>query len=129
MSQMCSAKTKKGTRCQARAIAGSSLCAFHANPDRAAELGRIGGRKNRHFVETEVVNVTPPSTPEEVKNLLSQAMADVRARKLEPGVASTITYMASVLLKAMDDTDTHRRLSRLEGRVLEGEAKESEDQR
>lgn len=123
ISQMCSAKTKRGTRCQARPVAGSSLCALHANPDRAAELGRIGGRKNRHYFETDDIDVIPPSTPEEVKNLLSQAMADVRAKKLTPGIAGTLTYMASVLLKAMDDTDTHRRLSRLEGKL-----KESEDQ-
>jgi hypothetical protein len=74
----------------------------------------MGGRKNRHYVEIENVDVVPPSTPEEVKALLSQAMADVRTRKLDPRIASALTYMASVLLRAIDSIDVHRRLCRLE---------------
>ena len=114
MSEACSAKTKRGTRCQAPPLAGSPFCAFHADPHRAAELGRKGGRKNRHYIEIENINVVPPSTPEEVKAFLSQSMADVRTGKLDPGRASALTYMASVLLKAIDGTDIHRRLCRLE---------------
>jgi uncharacterized protein DUF5763 len=43
----CKAKTKSGKPCRAAATAGG-LCYFHANPDKASELGRIGGRSNRH---------------------------------------------------------------------------------
>ena len=82
----------------------------------------MGGRKNRHYIENEDISVIPPSTPEEVKAFLSQSMADVRTGKLDPGRASALTYMASVLLKAIDGTDIHRRLSRLEA---EREGKEN----
>ena len=41
----CEAQTKNGKPCRAAATAGG-LCFFHANPDKAAELGRIGARKN-----------------------------------------------------------------------------------
>jgi hypothetical protein len=43
----CKALAKSGKPCRAAATAGG-LCFFHANPDKAAALGRIGGRANRH---------------------------------------------------------------------------------
>jgi len=92
----------------------SQFCAFHADPTRAAELGRMGGRKNRHYAETEEVNVAPPLTAEDVKNLLAQAMSDVRAGKLDPRIASALTYMAGALLKAFETTDLQQRITRLE---------------
>jgi hypothetical protein len=114
MSEKCSARTKLGNECRAAAVVGTPFCALHGDPERAAELGRMGGRKNRHYVDTEPVNITPPSTPEEVKNLLAQAMVDVLARKLDPRIASTITYMSGPLLRAFESTDLQQRLARLE---------------
>jgi len=43
----CGAKTKEGKPCRAAATEGG-LCFFHANPNKAAELGRVGGRKSRY---------------------------------------------------------------------------------
>lgn len=114
MSEKCSARTKLGNECRAAAVVGTPFCALHGDPERAAELGRMGGRKNRHYVDTEPVNITPPSTPEEVKNLLAQAMVDVLAKKLDPRIASTITYMSGPLLRAFESTDLQQRLARLE---------------
>jgi hypothetical protein len=110
----CSARTKQGNDCRAAAVAGTAFCALHGDPERAAELGRMGGRRNRHYVDTEPVTITPPSTPEDVKNLLAQAMADVLAKKLDPRVASTITYMSGSLLKAFESTDLEQRMARIE---------------
>jgi len=45
----CKALTKKGQPCRAAATAGG-LCFFHANPNKASELGRIGGRSNGKFL-------------------------------------------------------------------------------
>lgn len=39
----CKGTTKRGEPCRAAATAGG-LCFFHANPNKAPELGRIGGR-------------------------------------------------------------------------------------
>jgi len=39
----CQGQTKAGKPCRAAATSGG-LCYFHANPNKAAELGRIGGR-------------------------------------------------------------------------------------
>ena len=110
----CSAKSKRGRPCRAAVVHGTEFCAIHADPTRAAELGRMGGLKNRHYVETDEVIIDPPKTPEDVKNLLAQAMVDVRARKLDPRTASTLTYMSSAILRAFESTDLERRLVRLE---------------
>jgi hypothetical protein len=123
MSQTCSARTKSGNECRAGAVTGTQFCALHGDPKRAAELGRMGGRRNRHYVDTEAINITPPSTPEDVKNLLGQAMADVRAKKLEPRTATALTYMARVLLEAFETADLQKRLERLEQEVRTKEAK------
>jgi len=114
LAEGCSAKTKRGRPCRAPVVHGTRFCALHADPARAAELGRMGGLKNRHYVDTDEVTIAPPSTPEDVKNLLAQAMVDVRARKLDPRTASTLTYMCGALLKAFESTDLEKRLARLE---------------
>ena len=123
MSQKCSARTKLGNECRAAAVMGTEFCALHGDPERAAALGRMGGRRNRHYVDTEPINISPPSTPEDVKNVLGQAMADVRAKKLEPRTATALTYMARVLLEAFETTDLQKRLERLEQEVRTKEAK------
>lgn len=108
MSEMCSAKTKQGKPCRAPTVVGSPFCAMHGNPSRAAELGRMGGRKNRHYVETAETPIPVPKTPEDVKNMLAQGAADVIRGKLDTRKASTLTYMASALLKAMESTDVQQ---------------------
>jgi hypothetical protein len=114
MSEKCNAKTKRGAPCRAAAVFGTQLCALHGDPTRAAELGRLGGRKNRHYVDTEEVTITLPTTQEDVKNLLAQAMVNVRARRLDPRTASTLAYMSGVLLRSFENTDVQQRLARLE---------------
>jgi len=42
----CTAQTKNGKPCGA-APTPTGLCFFHGNPNKASELGRIGGKRNR----------------------------------------------------------------------------------
>src|SRR5271169_4993676 len=44
----CRAATKAGRQCAAPVIRGDVYCALHSDPKKAAELGRKGGRANRH---------------------------------------------------------------------------------
>jgi hypothetical protein len=46
----CRGKTKQGQPCPA-AGTESGYCYLHTNPGLAAELGRLGGRKDRHVVD------------------------------------------------------------------------------
>jgi hypothetical protein len=45
LNSRCKAIAESGKPCRADAAEGG-LCFFHANPDKASELGRIGGRGN-----------------------------------------------------------------------------------
>src|ERR1700686_3279800 len=54
----CKAQTRKVKPCRAAATAGG-LCSFHANPNKASELGRIGGRRNRRQSAHDSLNPLP----------------------------------------------------------------------
>ena len=114
MSKKCKATAKSGKRC--RAAAGSNgLCFLHANPTMAAELGRRGGRRNRRF--SPAADDTPlfvPKTAADVSQFLGEMMAEIRAQRLDPKIASTLGYLGTALLKAIEVTDLTRRIEKLE---------------
>lgn len=53
-SPRCKGQAKTGKPCRAAATSGG-LCFFHANPNKASELGRIGGR-NKNRIPTELID-------------------------------------------------------------------------
>lgn len=114
MAGQCEAKTKSGNPCRAAVVVGSPYCAMHAHPGRAAELGRMGGRKNRHYVETAGTSIPKPKTPEDVTDMLAQAAVDLIAKRLDPKIASVLTSITNALLKAMEGADLQQRITRLE---------------
>ena len=99
MSKHCRARTKAGKPCKAVAVDGG-LCAFHADPKRAAQLGRMGGSKNRRHdpLRSETEPLRPPQTAKEVKDLLAEAMAGIHAGRLEPRMGSVIGKRISTAL-------------------------------
>jgi hypothetical protein len=113
----CEAKTKDGKPCKAPATAGG-LCFFHANPARAREFGRIGGRKNRQQLPETLAPTA--MTAAELSRLLSEALRDVRSNKLGPRRAAAMSQLASVLNRTIQVSDVERRVSRLEERMVEG---------
>ena len=113
----CEAKTKDGKPCKAPATAGG-LCFFHANPARARELGRIGGRKNRQLLPEPVAPTA--MTASELSRLLTEALWDVRSNKLVPRKAAAMSQLAAVLNRTLSVSDLEARVSRLEERMAEG---------
>src|SRR5271157_2300381 len=91
----CKAKTKAGRPCAAPAVRGSALCALHADPNRAAELGRKGGARNRKVYDGDVRNVSAPESAGDVKRMLAESMAEVRAGKMDPKLGSTLGYLGT----------------------------------
>jgi hypothetical protein len=118
MNARCKAKKKSGERCRAAAVE-SGLCRLHAHPEQAAELGRKSGRSRRGSGDFERMSseLTLPTTAQQVRDLLAQVMCDVCARRLPPKIASTIGYIASVLLKSIQFSDTEVRLAALEALI------------
>ncbi len=108
----CKGRTKRGARCRAAATAGG-LCFFHANPNKASELGRIGGRTNRHTAE----NANPLPTLDNalaVRDTVARLIADVLAGNLNPRVAAGLAPLLNLQLRAIETTDLERRLAKLE---------------
>jgi general stress protein YciG len=70
---MCKATTNAGRERAAPAMKGGGFCALHADPSRAAELGRMGGMGNRHIYEDDGREVAAPRNASDVKDLLAEA--------------------------------------------------------
>jgi hypothetical protein len=125
MNAKCSAKTKAGKRC--RAAAGKDgLCALHADPKIAVEMGRRSGqaRRTRELLAQEWAELSPPRTADEVRVALAGFISDVRGRRLDTKVAGTLGYLANVLLKSIDVSDVEARLAALESVLGTGTAEE-----
>jgi hypothetical protein len=116
MSKRCNEMTKAGNRCKAVAVEGG-LCAFHADPTRAARLGRKGGRRNRRRPPHRVKQFAPPRTAKEIREILSTTMADIQNGQTEPKIGSVLAYVGAALLKAIETTETEERLDALERAV------------
>jgi hypothetical protein len=125
MSTMCKATTNAGDRCRAVAVK-DGLCALHADPALAVEMGRKSGsaRRSRDSREQEQPELAPPKTAQEVRAALGQFLSDVRARRLDPKVAGTLGYLASVLLKSIEVSDVEGRLTALENVLCSGAQKD-----
>jgi general stress protein YciG len=122
----CQAKTKAGRQCAAPAVRGSALCALHSDPNRAAELGRKGGARNRKVYDSEVRKVSVPESAGEVKRMMAESMAEVRAGKMDPKLGTTLGYLGTALLRAFEVAEFEQRLERLERRnELEEQAEQT----
>ena len=126
-SNRCEAKTKAGNPCGAAATAGG-LCFFHANPNKASELGRIGGRKRR---SVNLENAEPPpslNTVQELRDLAAQLIRDVYAGKFNPRVAAGLAPLLNLQLRVLelkgleDLTKLQQRVAVLEEQVSRNES-------
>lgn len=110
----CREKTKAGGQCAAPAVRGGLRCALHNDPDRAAQLGRKGGANNRKVYEDNDREIPPPQNARDVKNFLSEAMARIRAGRMDPKLGTTLGYLGTSLLRAIETSDIEERLEKLE---------------
>src|SRR5664279_5506558 len=98
----CRARTKAGRPCAAPAVHGGAYCAIHADPNRAAQLGRKGGARNRKRYDGEIQEVSVPQSASDVRRMLAEVMAEIRVGKMDPKVGSTLAYIATALLRAYE---------------------------
>jgi hypothetical protein len=80
----CQATTRAGRRCAAPPVRGHSYCALHSDRNRAAELGRKGGAGNRKVYAGDADKISVPESAGDVKRMLAEAMADIRASRIDP---------------------------------------------
>jgi hypothetical protein len=124
-SNRCKAKTKLGKPCRAAATAGG-LCFFHANPNKTAELGRVGGRKNRHHSDNNQDSLPTLETAQAVRETVARLISEVYSGKMNPRTAAGLAPLLSLQLRAIETTDLQRRLEQLEKRVPETKGPEQQ---
>ena len=117
----CAATNRKGDPCGGWAIGESVFCFAH-DPERAAErlAARAKGGHARHgrhispIGETGEDGALSIATPEDVLNVVRQAILDALTLENSIARARTIGYLAGVAFKAFELVDIDARLSKLE---------------
>jgi hypothetical protein len=109
----CQGTAKNGKPCRAAATAGG-LCYFHTNPNKASELGRIGGRSK----STPAVGSAEPLPTVDnaiaVRDLVARLIADVHAGKVHPKVAAGLAPLMNLQLRAIETSNLEIRVEKLE---------------
>ncbi len=116
----CQAHTKSGKPCRAAATAGG-LRFFHANPSKASELGRVGGRSKRPSAAETVDPLPKLETAIAVRDAVAQLIADVYAGRLHPRIASGLAPLLNLQLRAIETTDLERRVAKVEKLLAKSE--------
>lgn len=114
MSKKCSSITANGEPCGAWSIREGTKCALHSDPERAAKMGSRHGRKVVLPADTDARPMEPPKTAGAVRDAIALVMSDVRSHRLDTKIASTLGYLASVLLKSIEASDVEGRIAALE---------------
>lgn len=112
----CQGQTKKGKPCRAAATEGG-LCFFHANPKKAVELGRLGGRKNARpaVILEPLPNLDSVAA---VQDALKRMISDVYSGKLHPRIVAGLAPLLNLQLRAIEKTEFEQRIAKIE-RLLE----------
>ncbi len=115
----CKGKTKAGKPCRAAATAGG-LCFFHANPNKASELGRVGGRSKHHLEDGNLGALPTLDNAVAVRNMVDRLIADVYEGRIQPRIAAGLAPLLNLQLRAIDVTDVQRRLTEIEKELAKG---------
>jgi hypothetical protein len=118
MINKCQSRRKDGKRCDANAQAGKNSCVFH-DPAKEAEGQRA--RRAGGLRRSQRTAVLPKQTPDhalrntiEVSAFLAESINQVRRGELDPRVANSVGYLASVLLRSLEQGPLEERMARLE---------------
>ncbi len=109
----CKAKTKAGKPCRAAATEGG-LCYFHANPNKASELGRIGGTRKRYDGSESCEPLPPLNNAIAVRDVVARLIGDVYSGRLHPKIAASLAPLMNLQLRAIEVVDLEQRLAKLE---------------
>jgi len=117
----CQKQKRDGAQCRARARSGHKYCALHAEPGKAAELGSKGGRRRAVYSPDGLKDFDPPETAADLRDLLAQSIIEIRAGKLDPKLANSISYLGAGFLRTLEVSDLEARLLALETSAENGD--------
>ncbi|MGA8311871.1 MAG: hypothetical protein WB755_17690 [Terriglobales bacterium] len=91
---------------------------FHANPNKASELGRIGGRRRSSLSVQSTEALAAVETAIDLKNMVARLIADVSTGKLHPRTAAGLVPLLGLQLRTIEIADYDVRLRKLEQGAL-----------
>lgn len=119
MGNKCRFRKKNGSRCDADAQTGKEVCVFH-DPEQSETVGRA--RRAGGINRSRPAAVLPPDTPSvtledasDVSALITDSINQLRRGQLDPRVANGVGFLASTLLRSMEQGLMEQRISKLEG--------------
>ncbi|HZQ20707.1 MAG TPA: DUF5763 domain-containing protein [Terriglobales bacterium] len=115
----CKGLTKAGQPCRAAAMEGG-LCFFHANPNKAKELGRIGGLKS-YRIAKDANDALDLNSAAGIRDSVPQLIEDVRSGTLQAGKAAAVASLLNLQLRAIANSYTEKTLADLDKRLTEME--------
>jgi hypothetical protein len=118
----CKGWAKSGKRCRAAATAGG-LCFFHAHPNKASELGRIGGRNRRPAAGENVDPLPSLDNTQAVRDTVARLIAEVYAGKIHPRISAGLAPLLNLQLRAIGTANLEQRFAEFEKRLTEAEDK------
>jgi hypothetical protein len=90
------------------------LCFFHANPNKAAELGRIGGSQNRHSFTGLADPARDLKTAKGVLEECARLIENIYTGKIPPKVATCIGPLLSLQMRVIQVAELEARIAKLE---------------
>ena len=118
MANKCQFRKEDGSKCNADAQTGKEICVFH-DPEQSVTVRR--GRRAGGIKRSRPATVLSTDTPDvslnssmEVSALLTDSINQLRRGDLDPRVANGVGYLASVLLRSLEQGQMEKRLSELE---------------
>jgi hypothetical protein len=118
MNRKCQFRKKNGSKCDADAQIGRDVCVFH-DPEQSATVRRA--RRAGGIKRSRPATVLPPDTPDialenasDVSTLITDSINQLRSGQLDPRVANGVGYLASVLLRSLEQGVMERRIAKLE---------------
>ena len=107
----CSALSKDGKPCGA-APTSTGLCFFHGNPNRAAELGRLGGKLNRRRIDESAHSESDGM--ESAEERLESLYRRVETGSLSPVVANTLMKLTDLQARVREKTAIEQQIAELQ---------------
>lgn len=113
----CRALNKNGAPCAA-APTRTGLCFFHSNPNLAAELGKVGGKRS-HRSQTELYNaLSRLESPASAIDRLESLYHEVKSGAVRPQVASVLMKLTDLIVRILEKTVIENQIAQLQKQIL-----------
>jgi hypothetical protein len=109
----CRAIAKGGRPCRAAATA-SGLCFFHGNPNKAVELGSIGGKRNRRPSTWDPDPLPPLDNTRSAVDDLNRIYDGVISGTITPKIATTLVQLINAKERMTEKMVIERQIAQMQ---------------